>query len=133
MTIYNNITELTGKTPLNRLSRLVPENGANVLAKLEYFNPTHSVKDRIAVAIVDAAEQKGLLSPDSIILEATSGNTGIGLAFTATARGYKSTIVMPESANSRITSSTPLADSATGWCKVSSSVASVADRWRPKM
>lgn len=99
MTIYNNITELTGKTPLNRLRRLVPENGANVLAKLEYFNPTHSVKDRIAVAIVDAAEQKGLLSPDSIILEATSGNTGIGLAFTATARGYKSTIVMPESAS----------------------------------
>lgn len=96
MTIYQNITELTGQTPLVRLNRLVPAGGAAVLAKLEFFNPTHSVKDRIAVAMVDAAEKQGLLSPESIILEATSGNTGIGLAFTASARGYKSAIVMPE-------------------------------------
>ena len=96
MTIYQNITELTGRTPLVRLNRLVPAGGAAVLAKLEFFNPTHSVKDRIAVAMVDAAEKQGLLSPESIILEATSGNTGIGLAFTASARGYKSAIVMPE-------------------------------------
>ncbi|HOE35468.1 MAG: cysteine synthase A [Chloroflexi bacterium] len=96
MTIYQNLTQLTGRTPLVRLNRLVPAGGAEVLAKLEFFNPTHSVKDRIAVAMVDAAEKQGLLSPDSIILEATSGNTGIGLAFTASARGYKSAIVMPE-------------------------------------
>ncbi len=96
MTIYQNLTQLTGRTPLVRLNRLVPAGGAEVLAKLEFFNPTHSVKDRIAVAMVDAAEKQGLLSPESIILEATSGNTGIGLAFTASARGYKSAIVMPE-------------------------------------
>ena len=96
MTIYQNMTQLTGRTPLVRLNRLVPAGGAEVLAKLEFFNPTHSVKDRIAVAMVDAAEKQGLLSPESIILEATSGNTGIGLAFTASARGYKSAIVMPE-------------------------------------
>ena len=96
MTIYQNVTQLTGRTPLVRLNRLVPAGGAEVLAKLEFFNPTHSVKDRIAVAMVDAAEEQGLLSQESIILEATSGNTGIGLAFTASARGYKSAIVMPE-------------------------------------
>ena len=96
MTIYQNVTQLTGRTPLVRLNRLVPAGGAEVLAKLEFFNPTHSVKDRIAVAMVDAAEKQGLLSPESIILEATSGNTGIGLAFTSSARGYKSAIVMPE-------------------------------------
>ena len=96
MTIYQNMTQLTGRTPLVRLNRLVPAGGAEVLAKLEFFNPTHSVKDRIAVAMVDAAEKQGLLSPESIILEATSGNTGIALAFTASARGYKSAIVMPE-------------------------------------
>ena len=96
MTIYQNLTQLTGRTPLVRLNRLVPAGGADVLAKLEFFNPTHSVKDRIAVAMVDAAEKQGLLSPESIVLEATSGNTGIGLAFTASARGYKSAIVMPD-------------------------------------
>ncbi|NMC15649.1 MAG: cysteine synthase A [Chloroflexi bacterium] len=96
MTIYQNVTQLTGRTPLVRLNRLVPAGAAEVLAKLEFFNPTHSVKDRIAVAMVDAAEKQGLLSPESIILEATSGNTGIGLAFTASARGYKSAIVMPD-------------------------------------
>ena len=97
MNIYDNLTQLTGNTPLVRLRRLVPQGGAEILAKLEFFNPTHSVKDRIAVAMVDQAEQDSLLHPDSIILEATSGNTGIGLAFTASARGYACTIVMPES------------------------------------
>ena len=96
MKIYQDTTQLTGNTPLVRLRRLTNGSQATVLAKLEYFNPTHSVKDRIAVAMVDAAEKQGLLSPESIILEATSGNTGIGLAFTASARGYKSAIVMPE-------------------------------------
>ncbi|HOO58624.1 MAG TPA: pyridoxal-phosphate dependent enzyme, partial [Anaerolineaceae bacterium] len=97
MNIYDNLTQLTGNTPLVRLRRLVPQGGAEILAKVEFFNPTHSVKDRIAVAMVDQAEQDSLLHPDSIILEATSGNTGIGLAFTASARGYGCTIVMPES------------------------------------
>ena len=97
MNIYDNLTQLTGNTPLVRLRRLVPQGGAEILAKLEFFNPTHSVKDRIAVAMVNQAEQDSLLHPDSIILEATSGNTGIGLAFTASARGYGCTIVMPES------------------------------------
>ena len=97
MKIYDNLTQLTGNTPLVRLRRLVPQGCAEILAKLEFFNPTHSVKDRIAVAMVDQAEQDGLLHLDSIILEATSGNTGIGLAFTASARGYGCTIVMPES------------------------------------
>ncbi len=89
MNIYDNLTQLTGHTPLVRLRRLVPQDGAEILAKLEFFNPTHSVKDRIAVAMVNQAEQDGLLNPDSIILEATSGNTGIGLAFTASARAIK--------------------------------------------
>ena len=97
MNIYDNLTQLTGNTPLVRLRRLVPPEGSEILAKLEFFNPTHSVKDRIAVAMVDRAEEDGLLRPDSIILEATSGNTGIGLAFTASARGYTCTIVMPDS------------------------------------
>ena len=99
MKIYDNLTQLTWNTPLVRLRPLVPQDGAEIFAKLEFFNPTHSVKDRIAVAMVDQAEQDGLLHPDSIILEATSGNTGIGLAFTASARGYACTIVMPESAS----------------------------------
>lgn len=97
MRIFENTTQLTGSTPLVRLRKLTANSQTQVLAKLEYFNPTHSVKDRIAVAMIDAAEKQGLLHPESIIIEPTSGNTGIGLAFTATARGYKSTIVMPES------------------------------------
>jgi len=99
MTIYQDLTQLTGRTPLVRLNRLVPAGVAEVLAKLEFFNPTHSVKDRIAVSMVDDAEKRGLLHKDSILLEATSGNTGIGLANVATARGYGSTIIMPESAS----------------------------------
>lgn len=99
MTIYQNITQLTGKTPLVRVSRLNPNPEVEILAKLETFNPTHSVKDRIAVSMVGDAEKRGLLHKDNILLEATSGNTGIGLANVATARGYGSTIIMPESAS----------------------------------
>ncbi|MBG0770283.1 MAG: cysteine synthase A [Anaerolineaceae bacterium] len=96
MKIYNDITELTGNTPLVRLNRLAQDAVANVVLKLEYFNPAHSVKDRVGVAMIDAAEKAGLLKPDSIIVEPTSGNTGIALAMTAAARGYKCVIIMPE-------------------------------------
>ena len=96
MRIYNNITELIGNTPLVRLNRLNQDFLADVVLKLEYFNPAHSVKDRIGAAMIDAAEQAGLLTPESIIVEPTSGNTGIALAFTAAAKGYGCVIVMPE-------------------------------------
>jgi cysteine synthase len=96
MKIYNNITELIGNTPLVRLNNLNQDAAADVLLKLEYFNPAHSVKDRIGVAMINAAEDAGLLTPESIIVEPTSGNTGIALAFTAAAHGYPCMIVMPE-------------------------------------
>jgi cysteine synthase A len=100
MRIANNVAELIGNTPLVRLNRLNAgkgfENAVTNALKLEFFNPAHSVKDRIAVAMLDAAEKAGQLKPDSIILEPTSGNTGIGLAMVAAARGYKSAFVMPE-------------------------------------
>ena len=96
MKIANDITELIGNTPLVRLRRLTAGSPATVVAKLEYFNPAHSVKDRIGVAMVDAAEQAGLIGPETILLEATSGNTGIALAFVAAARGYRCALVMPE-------------------------------------
>lgn len=96
MKIYNDITELTGNTPLVRLNRLTKDAVADVVLKLEYFNPAHSVKDRVGVAMIDAAEETGLLRPDSIIVEPTSGNTGIALAMTAAARGYQCVIIMPE-------------------------------------
>jgi cysteine synthase A len=96
MKIYNSITELVGNTPLVRLNRLNKDSLAEILLKLEYFNPAHSVKDRIGVAMIDTAEKAGLLIPQSIIIEPTSGNTGIALAFTAAARGYRCVIVMPE-------------------------------------
>ncbi len=96
MKIYNDITELIGNTPLVRLNRLNQDGYADVVLKLEYFNPAHSVKDRIGVAMINAAEEAGLLNPDSIIVEPTSGNTGIALAFTAAARGYRCVIIMPE-------------------------------------
>ncbi len=96
MKIYNNITELVGNTPLVRLNRLNRDGLAEVVLKLEYFNPAHSVKDRIGVAMIDAAEAAGLLTPESIIVEPTSGNTGIALAMTAAARGYRCVITMPD-------------------------------------
>ncbi len=97
MTIYQNMTQLVGRTPLVRINRMNTNKDVEIVAKLEFFNPTHSVKDRIAVSMVDDAEVKGILNPQSILLEATSGNTGIGLANVASARGYKSVIIMPES------------------------------------
>jgi len=97
MTIYTNMTQLVGRTPLVRINRINPNQDVEIVAKLEFFNPTHSVKDRIAVSMVDDAEAKGILHPESILVEATSGNTGIGLANVAAARGYKSVIIMPES------------------------------------
>lgn len=94
--VVNNVTELIGGTPLVRLNRIVPEDSAEVLVKLEYQNPGASVKDRIAVSIVEEAEKEGKLKPGDTIVEATSGNTGIGLAMVAAAKGYKAVIVMPD-------------------------------------
>lgn len=95
--IYNNATELVGKTPLVRMNRIVGDAGAQVLAKLEFYNPANSVKDRIGVAIVDAAEASGQLKPGGTIVEATSGNTGIALAWVGAARGYNVVLTMPAS------------------------------------
>lgn len=98
MRIYDSAADIIGKTPLVRLKNIEKRLGlgAMLLAKLEYLNPAGSAKDRIAKAMIDDAEQKGLLKPDSVIIEPTSGNTGIGLASVAAARGYKAVIVMPE-------------------------------------
>ena len=94
--IYDDVTALVGNTPLVRLNRLTEGINATVLAKLEFYNPASSVKDRIGVAIVDAAEKSGQLKPGGTIVEATSGNTGIALAFVGAARGYKVVLTMPE-------------------------------------
>ena len=96
MRIANNVAELIGNTPLVKLNKLAPKNGATLALKLEFFNPAHSVKDRIAAAMLDAAEAAGQIKSDTIILEPTSGNTGIGLAMVCAARGYKCAFVMPE-------------------------------------
>jgi cysteine synthase A len=97
MKIANNVIDLIGNTPLVRINRLTHGAVAEVVAKLEFYNPAHSVKDRIGAAMIIAAESAGLIKPDTIILEPTSGNTGIALAFVCAARGYKCTLVMPES------------------------------------
>lgn len=96
--IYTSLSQLIGNTPLLKLSNYSKKNNisANILVKLEYFNPAGSVKDRIALAMIDDAEKKGLLQEDSVIIEPTSGNTGIGLASVAASRGYKTILVMPE-------------------------------------
>lgn len=92
MKIADNITQLFGNTPLVR----VKSEGATIIAKLEFYNPTHSVKDRIGIAMIDAAERDGLLSKDSVVIEPTSGNTGIALAMVCAARGYRCILTMPE-------------------------------------
>jgi cysteine synthase A len=94
--IADDITQLVGNTPLVRLRRLAEGSGATVVAKMECFNPANSVKDRIGVAMIDAAEKAGLIGPDTIVLEPTSGNTGIALAMVCAARGYKCAFTMPE-------------------------------------
>jgi cysteine synthase len=96
MNITRDVTGLIGNTPLIQLNRIVGDTLATVVAKLEYANPGHSVKDRIAYAMIEAAEKDGLLHKDSIIVEPTSGNTGIGLAMVSAAKGYKCVIVMPD-------------------------------------
>ncbi len=96
MKIANDVTELVGNTPLVRLNRLTIGAVATVVAKLEFYNPAHSVKDRIGVAMINAAEKAGKINKDSIIVEPTSGNTGIALAMVCAARGYKCVLVMPD-------------------------------------
>ncbi|MDD6735381.1 MAG: cysteine synthase family protein, partial [Clostridiales bacterium] len=98
MKTYERITDLIGGTPLLELKNYENEKklSATILAKLEYFNPAGSVKDRIAKAMIDEAEEKGALKPDSVIIEPTSGNTGIGLASVAASRGYKIILTMPD-------------------------------------
>lgn len=94
--IADNVTQLVGNTPLVRLNRLTQGLYAQVVAKLEYFNPAHSVKDRIGVAMIEAAEQAGIIGPNTHVVEPTSGNTGIALAFVCAQRGYRLTIIMPD-------------------------------------
>ncbi|MDD5456849.1 MAG: cysteine synthase A [Candidatus Margulisbacteria bacterium] len=96
MTFYNNITECIGNTPIVKINKLTSSLKANIYAKLEFFNPSCSVKDRIALSMIEAAEEKQLINKETVIIEPTSGNTGIGLALVCAARGYKLILTMPE-------------------------------------
>src|SRR5205823_14660048 len=95
--IFNDITETMGGTPLVRINRIIPKEHATVLAKCEFFNPLSSVKDRIGVAMIEAAERDGRIDKNTVIVEPTSGNTGIALAFVCAAKGYRLILTMPES------------------------------------
>src|SRR5205085_6448628 len=95
--VFNDITETIGGTPLVRLNRVIPREQATVLAKCEFFNPLSSVKDRIGLAMIEAGEKAGKIDRDTVIVEPTSGNTGIALAFVCAAKGYKLILTMPES------------------------------------
>src|SRR5471030_1385546 len=94
--IYNNIIETVGRTPLVKLNKVTGDAGATILLKCEFFNPLGSVKDRIGMAMIEDAEKRGILKKDTTIIEPTSGNTGIALAFVAAAKGYKIILTMPE-------------------------------------
>ena len=94
--LYHSITELIGRTPIVKLNHMVPEGSAEVYVKLEFFNPGGSVKDRIALAMIEDAEQRGILKPGATIIEPTSGNTGVGLALVSAVKGYKLILTMPE-------------------------------------
>jgi len=99
--VYENITEVFGNTPLVRLNKITDGAPAQVFAKLEFYNPSSSVKDRLGIAMINEAESSGELKPGGTIIEATSGNTGISLAMVGAARGYRTIIVMPDSLRSR--------------------------------
>ena len=94
--LYNNIVETVGRTPLVRLNRVTRGIDATIAIKCEFFNPLGSVKDRIGMSMIEAAEKEGIIKPDTVIVEPTSGNTGIALAFVCAAKGYKLTLTMPE-------------------------------------
>src|SRR5690625_5293161 len=96
MKVVNDVSHLIGETPIVKLNRTVGEDSADIYLKLEFMNPGSSVKDRIALAMIEAAEKKGILKAGDTIIESTSGNTGIGLAMVAAAKGYKLVVVMPD-------------------------------------